>query len=113
MLCFSIFVYDIRIISYSIVFFFFFHLQAKHRHLSTSEGNLLKSGFKLFNVLSRDVNNSARSASVEQDLQNRITVHEIDLQAPICDEGLLTECPVKPKPFKSISSAFPKPKKIF
>lgn len=80
--------------------------------MSTSEGNLLKGGFKLFNIISRD---STRSVSVENDLQNpnHLTVHEIDLQAPICDEGLLSECPVKPKPFKSISSAFPKPKKIF
>jgi len=103
-----------------------FYLQTKRQHLSTSEGNLLKGvggggGLKSLRKNSNESNNntiSTSTQSIEHEKlvcgNRRVTIHEFDLQAPICDEGLLSVCHVKPKGFKTISSTFPKPpKKIF
>ena len=53
------------------------------------------------------------SQSVEDLNKNRgrrTTLTELDAQAPICDEGIMSECPVKPR--KS-SGFFKTPKKFF
>lgn len=89
---------------------------ARQQHLSTSEGNLLKANLWIHQkqLIENINNNNTITQSVEQlnkKTERRTIQNELNAHAPICDDGILSECPMKPKSSSRPSGFFSKPTK--